>query len=166
LLFALEGLPFLPMTEAASATAPVTAPVAVFATLRTTRLVTDGFALAVRVVAGLAVALRVAVGLAAAFRVAAVFGAVLADVFLVPFDRAAAAGPAPVFDCVALLFLGAAFFALVAMALFLLAERRERRRADRGDVRKLLPQTSRAARPSTDCFAVGSAILRPRAPKG
>jgi hypothetical protein len=90
------------------ATAPVTAPVAVLATFRTTRLAIDGFADAL--FAGLA-------GLALDFAVAGftVFGAALPNVFLAAFDGAAAA---PAFDRVALLLAGAAFFGLVAMALF------------------------------------------------
>jgi hypothetical protein len=91
------------------ATAPVTAPVAVLATFRTTRLAIDGFADAL--LAGLVLDFAVA-----GFTV---FGAALPNVFLAAFDGAAVA--APVFDRAALLFAGAAFFGLVAMALFLLA---------------------------------------------
>ena len=60
-----RGLSFFAMTEVASATAPVTAPVAVFATLRTTRLATDGVLLSVVLgrIVGLAVADRAATAL-------------------------------------------------------------------------------------------------------
>ena len=115
MLFALAVFWFLPITEAAAATALVTAPVAVLVTLRMTRFATDGFSDAL--LAGLAV-------LALVFAVAGftVFGAALPKVFFpASLDRAADAAPAPVFDSAAFPFLGAAFFALVAMALFLLA---------------------------------------------
>ena len=51
-----------------------------------------------------------------------VFGAALPNVFFpASLDFAAVAVAAPLFDGAAFVFLGAAFFALVAMALFLLA---------------------------------------------
>src|SRR5688500_11835015 len=113
LLLAFAVLSPLPTTEAATATAPVTAPVAVLVTLRMTRLAIDGLADAL--FAGFA-------DLAFDFAAAGftVFGAALPNAFLASFDRAATV-PAPVFDCVAFPFAGAAFFALVAIALFLLA---------------------------------------------
>ena len=88
-----------------------TAPVAVRVTLRMTRLATDGFSAAL--LAGFAV-----------FAVAGftVFGAALPNVFFpASLDFAAVAVAAPLFDGAAFVFLGAAFFALVALALFLLA---------------------------------------------
>jgi hypothetical protein len=115
LLFALVALSFLPMTEAAMATAPVTAPVAVLATLRITRFATDGFS--VVLFADLA-------DFGPDFAVAGftVFGAALPNVFLASLDLAAVAGAAPALVCAAFAFLGAAFFGLVAMTLFLWTE--------------------------------------------
>ena len=84
------------------ATAPVTAPVAVLATLRITRFATDGFSVVLFV--DLA-------GLGPDFAVAGftVFGAALPNVFLASLDLAAvAAGAAPALVCAAFALLGAA----------------------------------------------------------
>jgi hypothetical protein len=101
------------MTEAAMATAPV----AVLVTRRMTRLATEGFSASL--LAGLALDFAGA-GLT-------VFGAALPKVSFVAVFFPAAEVPVPVldcalFDCAAFVFFGAAaFFALVAMTLFLLA---------------------------------------------
>ena len=88
-----------------------TAPVAVRVTLRMTRLATDGFSAAL--LAGFAVFAD------AGFTV---FGAALPNVFFpASLDFAAVVVAAPLLDGAAFVFLVAAFFALVAMALFLLA---------------------------------------------
>ena len=93
-----------------------TAPVAVRVTLRMTRLATDGFSAAL--LAGFAV-LGLVFLAAAGFTV---FGAALPNVFFpASLDFAAVVVAAPLLDGAAFVFLGAAFFALVAMALFLLA---------------------------------------------
>ena len=104
------------------ATAPVIAPVAVVATLRIARVAIEGLPVEA--------AFDADVFAVAGFTV---FGEAFPDVVFVFFfaslDRAAIAGPAPVFDCVALAVLpgadlpdtdfGDAFFTLVAIALFL-----------------------------------------------
>jgi hypothetical protein len=117
--FALVDLLRPPTTEAARATAPETAPVALLATLRTTRRATEGFfsaddLLAAARFAGFVAALVVVMGFT-------LFGAALPNVFLESFERAETADPAPDFAWVALLFLGAAFLAVVAMGPLLMS---------------------------------------------
>lgn len=115
LLFGFAVLP-PPTIDAAIATAPETAPVAVLATLRMARLVAERF---------FAAADPVDAGVFAGFDAALAacgftfFGAALPNDFFASFERAAVAGPASDLAWVALLFLGAAFLAVVAMTLSL-----------------------------------------------